>query len=321
MTDVEMSDACGPGACDTQANATDAAHVTWTSEALETLSVLLRPARPEEVCPMFHIPIAEVAAEDISHVWQDHSACTTDTHNAAELACGHVFHARALAVHFCTNDMRCPVCRSGPADKAQISSFAPAMQPALLRTKNDMHAREVAQQAQETFGVDVNLEALLRDFVFEVYMQWAPEDATPTISCDKSMRLTSPIRVACVDAPASPAPPASPTSFAPDHYTTHRSFQRKFNTCLRHMRPGQNIMYLALTHPLMPDVARTPMFDKAALLAATEAGTKIALARNIGFVAPVRTDTGIVLTLYLHTSYVSLICVQQMLAFERSMHF
>ena len=299
---------------------TDTTCVTWTSEGLETLAVLLRPARPEEVCPMFHIPIADVAAEDISPVWQEQSTCTTDTHNAAELACGHVFHARALAVHFCTNNMRCPVCRRGPADKAQITSFAPAMQPALLRTKNDMQARVDEENSHETFGVNLNLEALLRDFVFEVYMQWAPVDAVPTLTCDRHMRLTSPIRVAFVDAPVPPTH-ASPTSAAPDHYTTHRSFQRKFNIHLKHMRPGQNIMYLALTHPLMPDAARTTMFDKAALLAAADTGGSIALARNIGFVTPVRTDAGIVLTLYLHTSYVSLICVQQMLAFDRSMHY
>jgi hypothetical protein len=132
--------------------------VTWRSEALEDTHVLLRSARPLETCAMFHLPIADVAVDGLGALWHD-----TRTHNAAQLVCGHVFHACALAVHFATNDMRCPVCRRGPNHRAQISSFAPAMQPALLRTKNEMHAR-----ADDNVSVDLDVDALARDFVFEV---------------------------------------------------------------------------------------------------------------------------------------------------------
>ena len=131
---------------------------TWRSEALEDAPVLLRSARPDETCAMFHIPIADVAVDGLGALWHD-----ARTHNAAELPCGHVFHACALAVHFATNDMRCPVCRRGPAHRAQISSFAPAMQPALLRTKNDMQAR-----TDDDVSVDLDVDALARDFAFEV---------------------------------------------------------------------------------------------------------------------------------------------------------
>jgi hypothetical protein len=131
---------------------------TWRSEAFEDTPVLLRNALPSETCAMFHLPIADVAVDGLGALWHD-----TRTYNAAQLPCGHVFNACALAVHFATNDMRCPVCRRGPEQRAQISSMAPAMQPALLRAKNDMHAR-----ADDDVSVDLNVDALARDFVFEV---------------------------------------------------------------------------------------------------------------------------------------------------------
>ena len=137
----------------------DTTRVTWRSEALEDAPVLLRDARPAETCAMFHIPIADVAVDGLGALWHD-----ARTHNAAQLPCGHVFHACALAVHFATNDMRCPVCRRGPAQRAQIASMAPAMQPALLRTKNEMRARA----DDDGSVVSVDLDALARDFVFEV---------------------------------------------------------------------------------------------------------------------------------------------------------
>jgi hypothetical protein len=83
---------------------------TWRSEALEDAPVLLRSARPFETCAMFHIPIADVAVDGLGALWHD-----ARTHNAAELPCGHDFHACTLVVHFATNDMRYPVCHRGPA--------------------------------------------------------------------------------------------------------------------------------------------------------------------------------------------------------------
>ena len=67
----------------------------------------------------------------------------------------------------------------------------------------------------------------------------------------------------------------------------------------------------------MPDAARTPMFDKTALLAAADADTRITLARNVGFILSVHTDAGLSLTLHLHTDYLAMACVQVMLNSDR----
>jgi hypothetical protein len=321
-----MADTC-------MSDAPSHARVTWTSEAAEPQPVLLRRARPDEPCAMFHVPIADVAVDGLGPLWTEDTPCTEDkstentrtentgtentgtesephpaptAYNTAELPCGHAFSAAALAVHFATNDMRCPVCRRGPLHAAEISGFAPAMQPDLARIKLAMRAREHVDRASESFGVDLNLDALIRDFLFEIYMQWAP--AEPARAPDRSVRLTSPVRLDQADAPG-----ANTT----DNYATHRSFQRKFNLNLNQMQPGQHIMCLGLTHPLMPDAARSAMFDRTALLAAADAGTRIALARNVGFVKPVRTDAGIALTLHLHTDYLAMACVQVMLNWDR----
>jgi hypothetical protein len=279
---------------------------------------------------MFHVPITDVTIDGLAT-----DAIPADA-TAAELVCGHVFHAPALALHFLTNNMRCPVCRRGHADKAQISSFAPALQPDLTRLALAMHAREVAERAQETFGVDVSVEALLRDCLFEVHMQWAPDAdqerhkrQRATHTRDRCMRLVSPLRLAAAapESPTSPESaenqntdsPTSPHNHTPDLYATHRSFQRHFSTNLAQLLPGQHIISLGLSHPLMPESARSPMFDKSALLAAAAAGTRIALSRNIGYVLPVHSDAGLVLNLYLHTSYLSLVLVQQMIHWEHQL--
>jgi hypothetical protein len=311
-------------------------NVTWTSEALETQHVLLRPARPDELCGMFHVPISDVAVDGLH---------PTDTRHAAELACGHVFHICALAVHFYTNNMRCPVCRRGPVDTARISSFAPTMHDDLSRIKIAMRTREAVDSVQEAFGVNVNLDVLFRDFLLEIYMQWAPDDSNQNNNHgtnnhpnnrDRCVRLTSPLRQAAQAVSQTATTSSNATTFITtnvtatnvtetsdhqqtnntDHYITHRSFQRKFNMHLNEMQPGQNIICLSLTHPLMPESARSPMFDKAALRSAADAGTHIALARNIGFVMPTHTDAGFQLDLHLRTSYLSLVCVQQMLNWE-----
>jgi hypothetical protein len=273
--------------------------VLWRSEALADLPVLVRESKPGETCGIFHLDIPDVDVDGLGSAWLEDKS-----YNTAELPCGHVFATAALALHFVGNDMRCPVCRRGPADCAQISSMAAAMQPALLSRKLDMHA---AAAAEDSLELDVNIEALARDFRFEAYMQWAPNDSNRS---DCVARLDTPV-VRDRDA-ADPGPePAAPAPL--DAYGTHRSFQRKFNINLRLMPPGANIICLGLTHPLMPDAVRSAMFDKHALLACAAAGSRIPLARGFGFVEPVHSDAGIHLALHLNTSYLSMACLQTMM--------
>ena len=41
-------------------------------------------------------------------------------YTAAKLSCGHNFHVSMLALHFLSSDMRCPLCRAGPAGEMYL---------------------------------------------------------------------------------------------------------------------------------------------------------------------------------------------------------
>jgi hypothetical protein len=276
--------------------------VHWRSEAHDDVAVLLRQSRTDEPCDMFHVAIAEVDVDGIGTLWLE-----DEPYDAAQLPCGHAFNACALAVHFCTNDMRCPVCRRGPLDRAVLASMAPRMHDALARKKLAMH--DAALDDDATVDVDVNVAALSCDFVFEIHMQWASQAVRPDDTPHVCLTLATPLHLA-----AAHENPAHPAHF--EQYTTQRSFQRKFNMHLQHAQPSANVMFLSLTHPLLPEVVHSAMFDTRALHLFADKGMRITLSRDMGFVLPVHSDAGVRLELYLNTFYISLACVQTMLHFQ-----
>jgi hypothetical protein len=143
-------------------------------------------------------------------------------------------------------------------------------------------------------------------------MQWAPaQTSRQALQLDRSARLaTSVVRE------ANNHDAENADSATIDTYVTHRSFQRRFNCLLNQMRPGENIMCIGLSHPLMPDTVRSAMFDKTALLDAALSGTRIPLARGVGFVLPVASPAGIFLTLHLNTNYIAMGVVQNIIDWD-----
>jgi hypothetical protein len=279
--------------------------VLWRSEALADLPVLVRESRPGETCGIFHLDIPDVDVDGVGPAWLEDRPYDT-----AELPCGHVFHACALAVHCLANDMRCPVCRAGLPDKAQVSGFAPAMQPALLAKKLALHGARDDAENDAAFNVDLDVDAIARELCLEIYMQWAP----PSGQVRRANRVHRDLyayNVARIETPLHLTDDARLAEHL-DNYTTHRSFQRRFNRYFRGMQSSGNIMCLGLSHPLLSDPVRSTLFDKASLLSFAETATSIPLSHNIGFVLPVRTDYGIQLTVHLNTSYICMTCIQTM---------
>jgi hypothetical protein len=279
-------------------------NVLWRSEALADVPVLLRPSATDEPCGMFHIAIADVHVDGVGAAWLEDLVDPPNQVNTAQLACGHVFHACALALHFCTNDMRCPVCRRGPPDRALIESFAPRMQDALLAKTAAMHLDAVQDDDVADITVDLSVAAIARDFVFEVHMQWA----SPA-GADVSVRLCTPLHLSPDATGAAPAAHV-------DEYCTHRSFQRKFNKHLQQTSAASNLMCLSLSHPLLRTVMHSAMFDARALQLFADAGMRITLSSGIGFVMPVHSDAGLRLELYLNTDYIKMACVQNMMQWQ-----
>jgi hypothetical protein len=280
-------------------------NVLWRSEALADVPVLLRPSAADELCGMFHIAIADVHVDGVGAAWLEDDSDVAGPVNAAQLACGHVFHACALALHFCTNDMRCPVCRRGLPDRALIQSFAPRMHDALLAKTAAMHLDTVHDDDVTDITVDLSVAAIVRDFLFEVHMQYA----TPA-GADASVRFCTPLHST---ADATRAAPAEHV----DEYCTHRSFQRKFNNHLNKTKAAGNLICLSLSHPLLPTVMHSAMFDARALQLFADAGMRISLSSGIGFVLPVHSDAGVRLQLYLNTDYIKMACVQNMMQWQQ----
>ena len=94
-----------------------------------------------------------------------------------------------------------------------------------------------------------------------------------------------------------------------DEYCTHRSFQRKFNKHINKTEAASNLICLSLSHPLLPAVLHSAMFDARALVLFADAGMRVVLSSGIGFVLPVHSDAGLRLELYLNTDYMKMACV------------
>ena len=87
----------------------DADEIEQNDDNVIQLRVRLFKAQDEEHCSIFHERISEVEIEGAPTDWGK-EYCNA---NAAQLDCGHTFHASALAIHFMTHKMSCPVCRKG----------------------------------------------------------------------------------------------------------------------------------------------------------------------------------------------------------------
>ena len=285
--------------------------VHWRSEADDDVPVLLRHSRADEVCAMFHTPIPEVLVDGVGTFWTEHvhdasdADTANDAHTAAQLPCGHVFNACALATHFCTNDMRCPVCRRGPALPARLESMAVPMQPALRKRRDDII---VATTIADDDAFVFHEPTLDRDFVFTARLH----SAVPRDAVARCVVIQTPVRLN--NAPHAPHDPHDlhdqPLQEHLDAYSTHRSFQRLFNLHLREATARENCVVFSIAHPLLPDGLRSAALSARDLALLADMRVRIPLSRDMGFVVPSHCDTGMRLAVYLNTAYITMVCVQ-----------
>lgn len=74
-------------------------------------------ASDTDECSIWHEAIKDVQIDGLPKNWKL-------SHNAIKLPCEHIFHASAIALHFLTNNMSCPICRDGDAQhKLDVSSI------------------------------------------------------------------------------------------------------------------------------------------------------------------------------------------------------
>ena len=271
--------------------------VHWRSEADDDVAVLLRQSLPDEACAMFHIPIAAVDVNGVGTLWTE-----DEPFDAAQLACGHTFNACALAVHFCTNDMRCPVCRRGPHDRARLDSMAQPMQNALRKKQQDILVASTADDDDDDAS-DLHEPALDRDFVFTARLH----SASPAHAVARCAVIATPLRQ--TDGPdVDTSDPGHREHL--DQYSTHRSFQRLFNVHMNHAKSRDNVVIFSITHPLLPDAVHSDALTARSLELFADMRVRIPLSQDMGFVLPIHCDTGLRLALYLNTTYITMVCVQ-----------
>ena len=77
-------------------------------------------------CPIMQEPTSLCRLDDLPETWttknngNENSGNENSTANTAKLPCSHTFYAPALAMHFLSTDMRCPVCRAGSPERMNL---------------------------------------------------------------------------------------------------------------------------------------------------------------------------------------------------------
>jgi hypothetical protein len=91
--------------------------VALQSEEGDALDVTLHITDGSVECNIFHMASSQVEIDGAPAAWE------TDTckYDCMELPCQHKFNACALALHFITNHMTCPLCRHGVQARMLLS--------------------------------------------------------------------------------------------------------------------------------------------------------------------------------------------------------
>ena len=92
-------------------------------------------AKDEDQCSIWHEAIKDVELDGLPKCWKL-------SHNAVRLPCNHIFHASAIALHFLTNNMSCPICRDGnPTHKMDVKCLPRDQQDVFTKYVNEYNDR------------------------------------------------------------------------------------------------------------------------------------------------------------------------------------
>ena len=181
----------------------------------ESLHVTLHATDGSVECGIFCSACNQVEIDGVLGAW-DGGGCSYD---CIQLECLHTFNACALALHFLTNTMTCPLCRSGVHAKMSLACVPGNVKSIYLKHISPSVDADLLEFTPEVFLVDLRLRVDFMSF---------SEDTEQTVT------LTSPC-IAEAD--------------AEDVFRTHHSFRRQFNRNLK--RSGPSACRFSLVHPLI----------------------------------------------------------------------
>lgn len=169
-----------------------------------------------------HEKTCDVSFEDMPCKWQG-------VYDTLILPCGHVFHPSAIALHFLTRGMRCPVCRAGGEDKLDLSCVESRERKMLIN-------KSIIMQ-EDSDSVEESIE-----FEHEVENDETPLSIRSIIELDRVIVASHECRlIAATD----------------DVFSTHRSFSRKTCSSLKNATCDTQTVYFEILHPMLPFPVRT----------------------------------------------------------------
>lgn len=100
-------------------------HVEVWRAQTEDYSVLCEfKSHNNTLCNIMHENTCDVNLSPLAKKWPTVDGCADTLY----LPCGHTFHPCAIALHFLSTNMRCPVCRKGSTSRMQLSCIPTDMQ-------------------------------------------------------------------------------------------------------------------------------------------------------------------------------------------------
>lgn len=113
-------------------------------------------------CGIFHCPTAEVAIDKLPSTWNLNGV----DYNTVTLPCGHHYNPSALALHFLTLNMRCPVCRQGHDECMYIHCLPPSIRTSFAQKKQEVLERGEQEDTLLTLlqSISIDISEIERDF-------------------------------------------------------------------------------------------------------------------------------------------------------------
>jgi hypothetical protein len=212
--------------------------------------------------------------EKVNDVNCNRLSANKHTANTAKLPCSHTFYAPALALHFLTTNMRCPVCRTGSSERMDLSCV-----PEDLRTEYQAKLSSIHEHTIETQIADIDTAQII-DVLSQLQLELRIIDAGDRQSCLSSTQTrvvfdnqqVNSIQNTMMNVASSQNHQRFATHMPEIETTTnfnvHRSFQRLVRCVIgrQFVTNPSSFVVFSITHPLLPDALS---FSHDALLAST----------------------------------------------------
>ena len=184
----------------------------------------------DATCGIFDIATGDVEIEEVPVTWD----IDGHSYNTLTMSCGHTFNPSAAALHFLSQDMRCPICRRGSETQMLIESLPGHLQETFSKKLNGMKERSKTEDSMLDLLqlIEVDVAGIESDFCLVVDI---------SVKTHSRVLLQSPIRSLSLD---------DEGVFI--QFRPQQSFQRILNQHLMFWRHNKDVtLTFSLQHPVI----------------------------------------------------------------------